>query len=169
MDTKKEIQNLKEQVAAMKHEIDFLVNKYQEDRIARETSRKTGTPFDTAITNIDQAINEANALIERLKEFQSKRETKLPTVGEICHHSIIFDEHDMRRNQFRKVADYVNDGWQPDWSTQHKNKFYIEIYKGEINICAAALTELKGVIYFKSDQAAKDALEIFGEDNFRKL
>lgn len=69
---------------------------------------------------------------------------------------------------FRKlleVADYLNDGWKPDWNDVNQIKYYI-LYNHERNIfeieyCRYINSEL---VYFSSRENAEKAIEIIREE-----
>jgi len=69
-------------------------------------------------------------------------------------------------NMLMNVAKYLNDGWQPDWCDVVKHKYYISMLDGEITVGYLTSTPCLDV-YFKSEELAKKAIEILGEDTIR--
>lgn len=66
------------------------------------------------------------------------------------------------------VATYLNDGWKPDWSNEDEYKYYIyynnrtgEFYIEDNSFCQS------NNIYFKTEELAKQAIKILGEDVIR--
>lgn len=60
------------------------------------------------------------------------------------------------------VAEYVNDGWKPNW-VDANNKWFFRIVNGELKIdCYTSISP--SVVAFRSREAAKLALEILGEE-----
>lgn len=71
-------------------------------------------------------------------------------------------------NKLMNVAKYLNGDWQPDWEDGDENKYYIEI---EIltNSLRINYTNLfnRSIIYFKSEELARQAIEILGEETIK--
>lgn len=65
------------------------------------------------------------------------------------------------------VAKYLNGkDWQPDWDNGEKGKYYIYHQNGKFNIdYVYSYTTMN--IYFKSEEAAQQAIDILGEDTIR--
>ena len=74
---------------------------------------------------------------------------------------------------FRKlleVADYLNDGWKPDWNNLNQTKYFIGynyVYK-EFHICQCFRINLT-IIPFSSRENALKAIEIIGEEELKHL
>lgn len=60
------------------------------------------------------------------------------------------------------VADYLNDGWQPDWSS-NEEKWHIEWYEKKIIVDWSCSYSTCGEVVFKTQELAKKAIEICGE------
>lgn len=69
-------------------------------------------------------------------------------------------------NKLMNVAKYLNGDWQPDWDYRHEKKYYISVDNEQIKI--NFLTDLHcSVIYFKSEELVRKAIEILGEETIR--
>ena len=78
-------------------------------------------------------------------------------------------EHQLKRllalNKLMNVAYYLNDGWEPDWNDANQTKYFIyynnndKVFKIDVNTYFN-----NGVVYFKSKELAKQAIEILGEE-----
>lgn len=71
------------------------------------------------------------------------------------------------------VADYLNDGWTPDWNNDKEEKYTITIdrtfyHSGELSIENYSKS-IFGVVYFKTYEAAQEAIKILGEEVIRKV
>lgn len=68
-------------------------------------------------------------------------------------------------NKLMNVAYYLNDGWEPDWNDGGQEKFYI-YYNSAVKTLnvSANFYYNGGVVYFKSKEIAKQAIEILGEE-----
>ena len=71
-------------------------------------------------------------------------------------------------NKLMNVAYYLNDGWAPDWNDGGQEKFYI-YYNSAVKTfnVSANFYYNSGVIYFKSKELAKQAVEILGEETIK--
>lgn len=71
-------------------------------------------------------------------------------------------------NKLMNVAHYLNDGWEPDWNNNIERKYFIyyvstdKIFKIESNTIVNY-----GIVYFKSKEIAKQAIEILGEETIK--
>lgn len=71
-------------------------------------------------------------------------------------------------NKLMNVAKYLNGDWHPDWDKPQEKKYYIKVdaypynLKVDFNLCYR-----DGNIYFKSEELAKQAIEILGEDTIK--
>lgn len=68
-------------------------------------------------------------------------------------------------NKLMNVAHYLNDGWEPDWNDGGQEKFYI-YYNSAVKTLnvSANFYYNGGVVYFKSKEIAKQAIQILSED-----
>lgn len=68
-------------------------------------------------------------------------------------------------NKLMNVAHYLNDGWEPNWNDGGQEKFYIYYNSATktLNVSANFYYN-SGVVYFKSKEIAKQAIQILGED-----
>lgn len=71
------------------------------------------------------------------------------------------------------VADYLNDGWIPDWRDNTEKKYTITIDRNFYRSGEIAIENISefifGVIYFKTYEAAQEAVKILGEEVIRKV
>ena len=70
-------------------------------------------------------------------------------------------------NMLMNLAKWLNDGWQPDWKDE-EDKYYISLEptNNEFYINCTALFQTNDV-YFKSEELAKQAIEILGEETIK--
>lgn len=71
------------------------------------------------------------------------------------------------------VADYLNNGWKPNWDNEKENKYTIYIDRskfksGEI-IISNSIVNSFGMFYFKTYELAERAVKILGEEVIRKV
>lgn len=66
-------------------------------------------------------------------------------------------------NKLMNVAKYLNGDWQPDWNNNYENKYYLRIYNEKIEISYAGVY-ISDIVYFKSEEFAKQAIKILGEE-----
>lgn len=68
-------------------------------------------------------------------------------------------------NKLMNVAYYLNDGWEPDWNDKSQRKYFI-YYNNSDKYFVIDINNYcnYGVIYFKSKEIAKQAIEILGEE-----
>lgn len=69
-------------------------------------------------------------------------------------------------NKLMNVAKWVNDGWQPDWSNPIECKYYIYTMNEQLGFSFDTHVCNK-IIYFKSEESAKKAIEILGEETIK--
>lgn len=71
-------------------------------------------------------------------------------------------------NILMNVAKYLNGDWQPSFENDFNSSYYISYvpYRDEIKVSSAAFVNTIEV-YFKSEELAKKAIEILGEDIIR--
>lgn len=71
-------------------------------------------------------------------------------------------------NQLLNVAKYLNDGWEPDWKDPSQSKYYISFYIYEKSfIIASTSLILHSVVYFKTKELARRAIDILGAETIR--
>ena len=70
-------------------------------------------------------------------------------------------------NKLMNVAKYLNGDWKPDWEEHNGEfKYYIQLYHKLLNI--SYTTHYNGsFVYFKSEELAKQAIEILGEETIK--
>lgn len=71
------------------------------------------------------------------------------------------------------VADYLNNGWIPNWNDSKEKKFTIIVDRsfspsGELSI-ESSYTFIPGVVYFKTYEVALDAIKVLGEEAIKKV
>ena len=81
--------------------------------------------------------------------------------------------HQSKCDTFRKlleVAAYLNGDWEPDWddTSQHKYLIVYNNKKKVFEINASYWVSVNGV-YFYSEEKAKKAIEIIGEEELKKF
>ena len=70
-------------------------------------------------------------------------------------------------NELMNVAKYLNDGWKPDWNNGLEEKYYLYINNGN-KLCVYYIYGYnKGPVYFKSEELARQAIEILGEETIK--
>lgn len=71
-------------------------------------------------------------------------------------------------NKLMNVAEYLNEGWKPDWKDPLKTKWYISWDnrrdKFEIGYCNSYVD---GATYFKTSDLALQAIDILGEEEVK--
>ena len=60
------------------------------------------------------------------------------------------------------IAEYLNEGWKPDWTNINENKYFI--YKGDEIKVSYVSRSRECMIYFKSKELAQKAIEIMGDE-----
>lgn len=71
-------------------------------------------------------------------------------------------------NKLQNVANYLNDGWKPDWSnTSPKWALYYRTDKEQLDVYYSYNHNF-GATYFKSRGLAEKAIEILGEEEVKK-
>ena len=70
-------------------------------------------------------------------------------------------------NKLMNVAKYLNNNWQPDWSNLHEYKYYIYCNNNNILLISETISNHSANIYFKSEELAKQAIEILGEKTIK--
>lgn len=71
-------------------------------------------------------------------------------------------------NQLLNIAKYLNDGWEPDWNNSDEKKYTIslDINNQRISVNWNILVN-KCIVYFKTEELAKKAIEILGEETIK--
>ena len=66
------------------------------------------------------------------------------------------------------VAKYLNGDWQPDWDDENSRKWYIKIDGKKRILCVSGNYYIQiSAIYFNTEELAKQAIEILGEETIR--
>lgn len=78
-------------------------------------------------------------------------------------------KHQLKRllalNKLMNVAYYLNDGWKPDWNDCAQHKYFIYYNNKDKTFTSDVNTYFNsGVVYFKSKEIAKQAIQILSED-----
>lgn len=72
-------------------------------------------------------------------------------------------------NKLLNIAKYLNDGWVPDWNNSVEQKYYIYInILNNIDI-NYALNKRESIVYFRTEELARKAIEILGEKTIRLI
>ena len=66
-------------------------------------------------------------------------------------------------NKLLNVAKYLNGYWKPDWNNDGEDKWYIEIWKGEISFTLRSISN-SSLIYFHTEELARIATQILGKE-----
>lgn len=70
-------------------------------------------------------------------------------------------------NKLMNVAKYLNGDWQPDWNDDNI-KYFIELDCLDNKLNIARISSFNcSIVYFKSEELVKQAIEILGEDTIR--
>lgn len=72
-------------------------------------------------------------------------------------------------NKLMNVAKYLNSDWKPNWENSSERKYYIEYYDRCNKYSIGSLTSIGNVgqVFFKSEELAKQAIEILGEETIK--
>lgn len=72
-------------------------------------------------------------------------------------------------NKLINLAKWLNNGWQPDWKNINEIKYTIGYdYKNDrIIFNITSISYNWNIVYFKSEELAKQAVEILGEETIR--
>jgi hypothetical protein len=81
-------------------------------------------------------------------------------------------EHQLQRllslNKLMNVAHYLNDGWEPDWENANICKYHLYYtYPHKKILVDYNLSFQTSNVYFKSEELAKQAVEILGEETIK--
>ena len=120
-------------------------------------------------------IDEENSTFECIK-FKPKKLTYYDIQKKVMPYTrTVFTTpvHQQKCITFRKlleVSDYLNGDWNPDWKNQRQKKYYI-YYDNEDNIFQIGHCYYvnKGIVFFSSEENAKKAIEIIGEEELKQF
>lgn len=70
-------------------------------------------------------------------------------------------------NDLLNVSTYLNEAWTPDWNNMQESKFILVIENEKINVKKTSFPS--SFTYFKSEESAKNAIEIIGEASLHKI
>lgn len=70
-------------------------------------------------------------------------------------------------NKLQNIAKYLNDGWKPDFGKDQKNWNIIK--DNDTFIAMFTISVHKACVYFKSEDLAKEAIRIMGEESLNDL
>lgn len=71
-------------------------------------------------------------------------------------------------NKLQNIAKYLNEGWKPDFTDGTQNWFIAEEYFGEYK-AKFTYSGNYGVVFFKSNCLANEAIRLMGEDSLNDL
>lgn len=115
-------------------------------------------------------IDKENSTFECIK-FKPKKITYFDVTRHLSYTNAVYvakKEHKSKCVTFRKlleVAEYLNGDWKPDWNDLNQLKYFI-IYNHRnktLDIFGRHYLD-SGRIYFPSEENAKKAIEIIGEE-----
>lgn len=64
------------------------------------------------------------------------------------------------------IAEYLNEGWKPDWDNSEEDKYYIKVASNKIQM-GRANTMCSEIVHFKSMKLAQQAVNILGEETIK--
>lgn len=71
-------------------------------------------------------------------------------------------------NKLLNVAKYLNGEWCPNWQDADERKYFIYICPRDCYIgVKSATVHMSDIVYFKSEELAKHAIEILGEETIK--
>lgn len=71
-------------------------------------------------------------------------------------------------NKLMNVAKYLNGEWHPNWSDSVESKYHIRCnYTCNVLQIGEAIMQCSDIVYFKSEELARQAIEILGEETIR--
>lgn len=103
--------------------------------------------YDYVIEQLDLDLQDSNIVM--LRCYSTRHAEKLRAI-----------------NRLLNVAKYLNGDWKPDFSGIGKQKFYIFINEGKLDITANTFC-IDSCCYFKTKELAKQAIEILGKDTIK--
>lgn len=72
-------------------------------------------------------------------------------------------------NKLLNVAEYLNDGWKPNWENRSQQKYVIVYDRSCKELAFMTVSNLTcGQVVFKDNESARKAIEILGEDEVKK-
>lgn len=72
-------------------------------------------------------------------------------------------------NKLLNVAEYLNDGWKPNWENRSQQKYVIVYDRSCKELAFMTITNLcYGQVVFKDNESARKAIGILGEDEVKK-
>lgn len=71
-------------------------------------------------------------------------------------------------NKLQNIAKYLNDGWKPDFKSGTYNWYIIKIRYGVYKAMFIS-SENDGIVYFKSQYLANEAIRLMGEESLNDL
>jgi len=136
----------------------------------------------------DDLVKEFKSLIDKVKdtslpsweEIFRNNSCSMNDYGEFQYNTITTSSNRYLRqrsatklcaiNKFFAVADYLNDGWIPDWKDKHEDKWKIA-YSFDSNYLMESSNTFRndGAVYFKTKELALKAIDIFKANNDEKL
>ena len=120
-------------------------------------------------------IDKENSTFECIK-FKPKKLTYDDVTRHLSYTHTVYvakKEHKSKCVTFRKlleVAEYLNGDWKPDWDNLNQLKYFI-IYNHRnktLDIFSRHYLD-SGKIYFSSEENAKKAIEIIGEEELKQF
>lgn len=119
-------------------------------------------------------IDKENSTFECIK-FKPKKLTYDNIIEKYCHSIVIRvdSEHTQKMFTFRKlleVAEYLNGNWKPDWNNHEQCK-YVLCYNNSTKQFEVDFYSYINInpIAFSSEENAKKAIEIIGEEELKKF
>lgn len=71
-------------------------------------------------------------------------------------------------NKLLNVAKYLNREWRPNWKDADERKYFIYTCPRDYYIgVKSATVHMSDIVYFKSEELAKQAIEILGEETIK--
>lgn len=71
-------------------------------------------------------------------------------------------------NQLMNVAKYLNGTWSPNWEEADEKKYFIYICPRDCYTSVKSATiHMSDIVYFKSEELAKQAIKILGEQTIK--
>lgn len=70
-------------------------------------------------------------------------------------------------NKLMNVAKYLNGEWKPDWDDNKQHKFQIYINEENDVTVLGIIYSIGNVVYFKTKEAAQQAIDILGKETIR--
>lgn len=71
-------------------------------------------------------------------------------------------------NKLMNVAKYLNGDWKPNWEEADEKKYFIYICPRDCYTSVKSATiHMSDIVYFKSEELAKQAIKILGEETIK--